>query len=412
MIRNWLENDNGRRLTAALSRWSSPKPGGRRSSEPPPALPREGELARPRTVGLVSDRAGCEGTIAPDGTPVRRIAPQTLGALEEGRELPRALVIDLRGPAEARRAVIRRLADVPSVGRVWVGLVDEAEGAADAARWGVGAILRSSEESALAEAVVVCHALGERATPSYASLEQTYRRLDEAHTRLLARSSDASARQAMIVHDLRSPLSVLRGALTELCVDVTPNTEAHSLLSMVDRAARQLTELVDRLEQLFGSSPEPVRRERVDLAALARGVAGGLRYSPESQGKALHVCAPDALHLSADRQDLVRVLTNLVGNALRHARSRVEVEVGGADEEVRVLVRDNGPGIPPALLGRVFQRFVRNPGAGRMGLGLAIVQQAVERHGGSVDAHNRSEREGPSVQGACFVVRLPMSGER
>jgi signal transduction histidine kinase len=408
MIRDWLDIDGRRRWTGALSRWGtglsrgdveapSEEPPKRESSPPPPRA----------VVGFVSDRQIGEGVVTPDGTAVRSVSPHALGALALRGELPRGLVLDLRGPAATRHALARQLADVPRAGRVWVALVDEAEGAADAARIDVGAILRCEDESAMAEAAVVCHALAERAAPKYSSLEQTYRQLFAMYARLSTRSSDVSARQAMIVHDLRSPLGVMRGALGELLDNAPPGSDDHALLAMVERASQQLTDLVDRLEQLYGSAPQPMHRERIDVAALARGVAGSLRYSPEAKGKQVHVRAPGALHLDTDRQDLVRTLTNLIGNALRHARATVEVEVDGDAEEVRLLVLDDGPGIPPAMLERVFQRFVRNPGAGRMGLGLAIVQQGVERHGGSVAAHNRAEREGPGVPGACFVVRLP-----
>lgn len=397
-------------MTAALSKWGTGLGRATEPSEPEPSLehtPKSDPPPRRAVVAFVTDRQGTEGVTAPDGTAVRAVSPQALGALAARGELPRALVLDLRGPAELRRSIGRRLADFPRAGRVWVAVVDEAEGAADAARLDVSTILRSSDESALSEAVVVCHALAERALPTYAGLEQTYQQLYAMHARLLTRSSDASARQAMIVHDLRSPLGVMHGALSELLAEAQAGTEGHALLSMVDRSAHQLTELVERLEQLYGASAQPLQRERVDVAALARGVAASLRYSPEANGKLVHVRAPDALCLSTDRQDLVRTLTNLIGNALRHARSTVEVEVDGDADEVRLLVRDDGAGIPPAMLERLFQRFVRNPGAGRMGLGLAIVQQGVERHGGSVSAHNRAEREGPGAPGACFVVRLP-----
>lgn len=408
MLRDWLDTDGRRRLSAALSRWGTGLRVGSDASEEGATAVRPPE-ARPsaQMVAFVTDRSVADGLVAPDGTVVRGVSPQALGALAMRDELPKALVVDLRGAGEARRAMARRLADVPRAGRVWVALVDEAEGAADAARLDVAAIVRSQEDSALAEAVVICHALSQRAMPSYTNLEHTYQQLYEMHARLLSRSSDQSARQAMIVHDLRSPLGVMRGALSELVEQATPSSEEHALLSLVDRASHQLADLVDRLEQLFGSAPHPIRRERVDVAALARGVAGGLRYSPEARGKLVHVRAPDTLDLACDRQDLVRALTNLIGNALRHARACVEVEVDGDADEVRILVRDDGPGIPPVMLERLFQRFVRNPGAGRMGLGLAIVQQGVERHGGTVSAHNRAEREGPRAPGACFVVRLP-----
>src|SRR5690606_27154634 len=98
-----------------------------------------------------------------------------------------------------------------------------------------------------------------------------------------------------------------------------------------------------------------------------------------------------------------------------------EILVEGDATEVRLVVRDDGPGIAPERMPQLLQhtkatgtdaiRLARlstsSPNAGRMGLGLAIVQRAVEGHGGHVEAHNRADREGPGTPGASFVVHLP-----
>ncbi|MCZ7678219.1 MAG: HAMP domain-containing histidine kinase [Sandaracinaceae bacterium] len=206
----------------------------------------------------------------------------------------------------------------------------------------------------------------------------------------------------MLVHDLRSPLGVVQGVLAML--EEADASEA-ALLDLGARAASELGQIVTALEALYACAGEPSRRDRVEVAALARGVVEGARCAASGRGKTMRVSARGDHWLVCDRQDLVRMLGNLVVNAVRHAEGEVEVVIDGDDGEVRVCVRDDGPGIAPALLGRLFDRFVRDRSAGRMGLGLAIVHRLADRYGGSVTAENRAERgEG---RGACFVVRLP-----
>jgi signal transduction histidine kinase len=105
------------------------------------------------------------------------------------------------------------------------------------------------------------------------------------------------------------------------------------------------------------------------------------------------------------------MVANLIENGLRHTPPGTEVRASVAqrDGEVRIVVEDDGPGVPEPLRSRVFERFVRAGGehAGSSGLGLAIVRAVAESHGGSVSVQSRRDG-GP---GARFVVRLP-AGER
>jgi signal transduction histidine kinase len=106
---------------------------------------------------------------------------------------------------------------------------------------------------------------------------------------------------------------------------------------------------------------------------------------------------------------LLRVLVNLLDNAARHARSRVELRVSAGGEEVRFEIIDDGPGIDPVDLPQLFEPLfradrTRNSATGGAGLGLAIVKRLTTAHGGSVQAENRAEG------GACFTVRYPQAG--
>jgi signal transduction histidine kinase len=259
-------------------------------------------------------------------------------------------------------------------------------------------------------AASICRTLSGRA-PQHSALEDAYWQLQRVHAQLVARSADAGAREAMIVHDLRSPLSVVRGVVSELLEGTPLSPDDRKLVELMDHASAQLEALIERLEQLYACASEPQRLERIDLAALARGVAEGLGRSAVARGKPIHVHASAVQIVHGDRQDLVRVVSNLLGNALRHTRTRVDLRVEGDEREVRLSVADDGPGVAPPVRSQIFQGGVRSPAAGRMGLGLAIVHRALERHKGAVSVHDRAERDGPGQEGACFVVRLPRGGD-
>ena len=112
------------------------------------------------------------------------------------------------------------------------------------------------------------------------------------------------------------------------------------------------------------------------------------------------------LALDGDHGALLRVLVNLLDNAVRHAHSEVELRVRGEGDEVLFEVLDDGPGIAPDDLPQLFEPLfradrTRNSATGGAGLGLAIVQRLTAAHGGSVQAENRPEG------GARFVVRIP-----
>lgn len=413
----WMGEAGSRLVTETLSRWGTAltdrlSPLGTRSDDGSPVA----------TAPLPETRPRACWTDPPDGVVV--VTPRTDGDWGEllavtpemlrerltsaGAEPPEGIIVDLTSGAP--REVAGSLASIRGAleRTTAVAIVEDADGAAEAARLGVTATVHRQRErvDAARAAALICRTLAGQPV-AYQALEETHRQLQEVHARLLAHSVDTGARQAMIVHDLRSPLGVVRGVVAELLEGAPLSPEDRKLVDLMDHASLQLEMLVERLEQLYACASESQRIERIDLAALARGVAEGLRRSPEARGKIIEVEAPSPQLVRGDRQDLVRVLSNLLGNALRHTRTRVEVRVESDEREVHLDVADDGPGIPPAIRAQLFQRIVRHPGAGRMGLGLAIVHRAVERHGGRVAAHDRVERDGPGQHGARFLVHLP-----
>lgn len=224
-------------------------------------------------------------------------------------------------------------------------------------------------------------------------------RMEEAVTRQRRFVSDAS-------HELRNPIAGMRTKLEVELSDPDPNPRTReglltSLLSDTERLENIVADLLELARLDTGTAPV---QERVDLSALVAEEFLAERRDPELR---LHSSGP--VHVDANRLRLVRVLTNLIANADRHARSRVDVIVRREDGFGVVEVHDDGTGIPPGERERIFERFARlsesrerDPGGS--GLGLAISREIARAHGGSLLA-GHSELLG----GAAFILRLPES---
>lgn len=150
-------------------------------------------------------------------------------------------------------------------------------------------------------------------------------------------------------------------------------------------------------------------RSRVDLGAVAADVAASLRPLAEAQGIPVTVSG-DGVEVAADPEHLRRAVRNLVENAVKYtgAGGRVDLEVWRRNGEAGLTVTDTGPGIPEALLERIFDRFVRadmarSRSTGGSGLGLSITREIVEAHGGRVWAEST-----PGV-GSAFSMGFPAS---
>jgi signal transduction histidine kinase len=211
--------------------------------------------------------------------------------------------------------------------------------------------------------------------------------LVRSHQSLLANAS----------HELRSPLARLKMAVSMLG-DASPPQQVR-LQKEIDTNVAELDALVE--EVLLASRLDAVQRvdqhERVDLLGLA--AEEGARVDAVVEGVGASV--------SGDERLLRRALRNLLENARRYGGDDVTVQVGQAGSQATVQVCDRGPGVPPELRARIFEAFYRLPGhaeqAGGVGLGLSLVKQIAERHGGQVLC---LPREGG---GSCFELRLPLA---
>jgi signal transduction histidine kinase len=198
---------------------------------------------------------------------------------------------------------------------------------------------------------------------------------------------------ADVAHELRTPLSVLRGDLEAIVDGVYPADPAHlrPLVEETTVMARLLDDL--RTLSMAEAGVLELHREPHDPAALAEDAVASMRVRADGSRISLHLrTGSDLGTVDVDALRVGEVLTNLLTNALRHTPAGGDVTVGvdRTGDGVAFAVSDTGPGIPEEQLPHVFDRFVRSAHSGGTGLGLAIAKRLVEAHGGSIAAENAS----------------------
>ncbi len=222
---------------------------------------------------------------------------------------------------------------------------------------------------------------------------------------------------ATLAHELRNPLAPIRNALTLMRLKGLPDARLEQARELIDRQVDHLVRLVEDLLDVsritFGKIE--LHRGLVDLAAVADEAIATSRPLLDEAGHRLTVrIAPEPLWVDGDRVRLLQVIANLLNNAARYTPPGGEVllELVKDGGEARISVKDNGLGIPGAMLERVFDPFtqLREPAsealsgaATGIGVGLSLSRKLVELHGGRISA----ESAGPG-RGSLFVVRLPV----
>jgi K+-sensing histidine kinase KdpD len=209
---------------------------------------------------------------------------------------------------------------------------------------------------------------------------------------------------AMVAHDLRTPLTVIKGAaelLAKAGERYSPEKQ-NNLLRAVDNQVTQLSSMVE------------------DLLDLARLEAGSLKITPKpvavapavaeavdtvSQKNVVHIDIPDDLHVSADRPRFIRIVQNLLSNALRYGAPPVSVSATRHGEQVMLEVADCGNGLDEARLGNPFRAFAHSDDADSVGLGLAIVDGLVKAHGGTVSYYPNKPQGARFVCAFCYRPR-------
>jgi PAS domain S-box-containing protein len=219
---------------------------------------------------------------------------------------------------------------------------------------------------------------------------------------------------ATIGHELRNPLAPIRNVTDVLCKARFRKPELRSACDILRRQVRVMTQLVEDLLDVsrIGSGQLALRLEPVELAELLMATVTSLRHALEAKSQTVAFSfAGETLVVLADRIRLTQVFSNLIQNANKYTQSEGQIQIGVHREggQAVVSVRDNGIGIQPGMLEKVFELFSRaghahDPEDGGLGIGLALSRRLVELHRGTLEA--RSEGEG---RGSEFVVRLPAS---
>jgi two-component system, OmpR family, sensor histidine kinase BaeS len=237
-----------------------------------------------------------------------------------------------------------------------------------------------------------------------------------------ALESTERRRQALLAdlaHELRTPLATLEGYVEGLADGVVaPDQDAWAVLGAELVRLRRLVEDLETVSRAEERQLE-LRLGPVDPGVLVTRAVQAAEPAYQAKGVGLEASVDRALPpVSVDVDRLGEVLGNLLGNALRHTPpgGQVQVSAHGSTgrDQVDLVVADNGEGIPPDLLDRVFERFfrvdparTRSGGGAGSGLGLTISRAIVEAHGGRVWAENAGRG-----LGARFVVRLPTAPAR
>lgn len=233
-----------------------------------------------------------------------------------------------------------------------------------------------------------------------AVLNSTFSRLDAAFAQQKQFSSDAA-------HELRTPVSVLLTQTQGTLSRQRSAGEYRETLEACQRAAQRMRRLIESLLELarLDAGQEPMKRERFDLAALARDCAESIRPLAAEKNVTL-TCALPEITCSGDAERVSQVLTNLLANAVHYNKPGGQVHVTGANDGGSAIleVRDTGQGIPAEDLPHVFKRFYRadkSRSAARTGLGLAIAKAVIDAHGGEISIRSTVN------EGTTVTLRLP-----
>lgn len=217
---------------------------------------------------------------------------------------------------------------------------------------------------------------------------------------------------AVLSHELRTPLNAIVGWTNLLRTGRLPPERFNDALEKVERNALSQAQLIDDLLDISRiiTGKMTFRRVDVDVGAVARAALASVELAASRKGVAIDVELVDKAWVLGDDARVQQVVWNLLSNAVRFTPrgGRVTLRVAKNAESVEISVRDTGQGIDPEFLAHVFERFTqanttKARAHGGLGLGLAIVRQLVELHGGTVEA--KSEGVGT---GATFVVALPI----
>jgi len=222
---------------------------------------------------------------------------------------------------------------------------------------------------------------------------------------------------ATLSHELRNPLAPLRNAVELLRRTREGDMRFESVHLMMERQIDHLVRLVDELLEVsrISRGPFSLRKEQVELAAVVRSATETSEPLIRAGGHAFVLELPEEpLWLEGDLVRMAQILANLLNNAAKYTDRGGEIAVLARreGESAVIRVRDNGAGIAPEALPRMFEMFSRGDRSsgrdqGGLGIGLALSRRLAEMHGGAIDARS----EGPG-KGSEFSVRIPLAADQ
>ncbi|MBR0790855.1 DUF3369 domain-containing protein [Bradyrhizobium manausense] len=256
--------------------------------------------------------------------------------------------------------------------------------------------------------------LEDRVAQRTRALMQANRRLSAQWLRLQRANGFKNEILGTVAHDLKNPLGVILGRTEMLKELISTGASSSGVVAQVDHirdATKRLTTMVDHLisDAMADAFDITIRREPVDVAALVKEVAEANQPLAVNKQQAIHVSAPANIVTMCDTDRIREAIDNLISNAIKYSpiSGKITVAVTHEGNDTIIRVSDEGAGLSPEDLGRLFGRFQRlsaKPTAGESstGLGLSIVKRIIDMHGGEVTA----DSEGPG-KGSTFTITLP-----
>ncbi|WP_213772197.1 DUF3369 domain-containing protein [Bradyrhizobium sp. dw_78] len=256
--------------------------------------------------------------------------------------------------------------------------------------------------------------LEDRVAQRTRALMQANRRLSAQWLRLQRANGFKNEILGTVAHDLKNPLGVILGRTEMLTELIGAGSSRESVTAQVEHirdATKRLTLMVDHLisDAMADAFDITIRREAVDVSALVSEVAEANRPLATNKQQTIAVSAPPNIVTMCDADRMREAIDNLVSNAIKYSSIGGKITIVVSQEQGHTLIRiaDEGAGLSPEDLGRLFGRFQRlsaKPTAGESstGLGLSIVKRILDMHGGQVTA----ESAGPG-QGSTFALALP-----
>jgi signal transduction histidine kinase len=256
--------------------------------------------------------------------------------------------------------------------------------------------------------------LEDRVAQRTRALMQANRRLSAQWLRLQRANGFKNEILGTVAHDLKNPLGVILGRTEMLTELISTGASKEGITSQIDHirdATKRLTSMVDHLisDAMADAFDITIRREPVDIAALVNDVADANQPLAVNKQQTINVSAPSNIVTMCDTDRIREAIDNLLSNAIKYSPigGRISVVVTHEEDSTVIRVADEGAGLSPEDLGRLFGRFQRlsaKPTAGESstGLGLSIVKRIIDMHGGEVTANS----DGPG-QGSTFTIVLP-----